>query len=113
MAESTKLLLACSASTADGLLLYVCTGYTNAGVAAAVACVLAGLAQPSLLGLPYVLATAAAVWCWGRRLSSTPPRALLLAGQVYVGEVEAAFRFQCVCAAASCLVAVAQFGADV
>ena len=80
------------------------SGYTNAGVAAAVACVLAGLAQPSLLGLPYVLATAAAVWCWGRRLSSTPPRAMLLAGQVYVGEVQEASSSWC---SWYCLVAVA------
>lgn len=52
----------------------------------AAACVLAGLAQPSLLGLPYVVATALAVWRWGRRQGRTPPRALLLAGQVYAGK---------------------------
>ncbi len=67
-------------------LLSHAAGYTNAGVIAAVSCVLAGLAQPSLLGMPYVGAAVAGIWQWARQQPSTPPRAVLLMGQVYTGE---------------------------
>ena len=52
---------------------------------AAACCVLAGLARPSLLGLPYVAAAIVGVWRWGRRRPTTPRRTVLLVGQVYAG----------------------------
>ena len=49
------------------------------------ATVTAGFVRPTLLGLPYALTVASAVWRWARGYGANMPLKVLRAGQLYTG----------------------------